>query len=174
MGIFDLLGLKRTESGAEENNSALGGIARRIDALGAEKATLVAAFAAVLVRAARSDLDVSDEESARMADIVSEFGGLSTADASLVVEMATEISTERGSAHDYLVTRELHRLAGPKEREQLLSCIFAVCAADDSITLDEEEEVRQMATELGFEHQEYTKARAAFKDQREIIRRLRK
>ncbi len=174
MGILDLLGLKPTASDTEENNSALGKIARRIDSLGSERATLVAAFAAVLVRAARSDLDISDEENARMVDIVSELGGLDINDAQLVVEMAAEISIKSGSAHDYLVTRELYRLAGPKERAQLLSCIFAVCAADDSITLEEEEEVRQMATELGFEHQEYTKARAAFRDQREIMRRLKK
>jgi hypothetical protein len=47
-----------------------------------------------------------------------------------------------------------------------------VCAADDSISLVEEEEVRQVASELGFSHREYTEARAAFRDKREVLRGL--
>ncbi|HSN53872.1 MAG TPA: TerB family tellurite resistance protein, partial [Candidatus Sulfomarinibacteraceae bacterium] len=59
------------------------------------------------------------------------------------------------------------------DRERLLHCLFAVTAADDSISLVEEEEIRQVANELGVEHAQFTEIRAAFRDKREVLRGLR-
>lgn len=170
MGLLELLGFK----GEAENAKAvdnLGVIAERIDGLEPENARLLVAFAMVLARTARADLDISDDERSRMVDIVADFGELERSDADLVVELTTELADRHGGTQEYIATRELKRLARPADRERLLRCFFAVCAADDSITLLEEEEVRQMATELGFEHAEYTAARAAFREHREVLKR---
>jgi uncharacterized tellurite resistance protein B-like protein len=172
ISILERLGLKLSEPAADKPGDKLGVIAGRLEDLEPTRARLVAAFATVLVRTARSDLHVSEEESARMVEIVRSFGELTENDARIVVELATELGTRQGGTQDYLATRELKDLSGPEERKRLLRCFFAVCAADDSISVLEEEEVRQMATELGFEHAEYTRARAAFRDQREVLRQL--
>jgi uncharacterized tellurite resistance protein B-like protein len=86
--------------------------------------------------------------------------------------MATNDALVRGASQEYLATRELKRLATEEERRRLLHCLFAVCAADDSISLEEEQEVRQVASELGFELKDFTEARSAFRDQREVLRGL--
>ncbi|MBD3873515.1 MAG: TerB family tellurite resistance protein, partial [Acidobacteria bacterium] len=144
--ILEQLGLKQSETAADNPEDKLGVIAGRLEGLEPKRARLVAAFATVLVRPARSDLHVSEEESARMVEIVRSFGELAESDARLVVELATELGTRQGGTQDYLATRELKDLCGPEERKRLLRCFFAVCAADDSISVLEEEEVRQMAT----------------------------
>ena len=105
-----------------------------------------------------------------MVEIVRNFGGLSAEDAGLVVEMATHESLMRGASQDYLATREFRRMASDDDRRRLLHCLFAVCAADGSISVEEEQEVYQAASELGFELREYTEARSAFRDQREVFR----
>ncbi|MCP4895661.1 MAG: TerB family tellurite resistance protein [bacterium] len=170
MSILELFGLKQEKQSATEAGDKLGAIATRLDGLAPERSRLIAAFTMVLVRTARADLEISDDERTHMVEIVGNFGDLSEGDAKLVVELATELGNRHGGTQEYIATRELKRLCGPEERERLLRCFFAVCAADDSISLLEEEEVRQMATELGFEHAEYTRARAAFRDQREVLR----
>ncbi len=170
MSILERLGLKKLQKDASQSGDKLVAIAERLEGIEPDRARLLAAFATVLVRSARADLHVSEEESARMVEIVRSFGEISENDAALVVELATELGTRHGGTQEYIATRELKLLCGPEERERLLRCFFAVCAADDSISLLEEEEVRQMATELGFEHAEYTRARATFRDQREVLR----
>lgn len=47
--------------------------------------------------------------------------------------------------------------------------IFAVAASDESITNQESEEVRQIARELGLEHQDYIAARQNFLHQLEAL-----
>jgi hypothetical protein len=49
-----------------------------------------------------------------------------------------------------------------------------VCAADESISVVEEEEVRQIASELGATHEEYVTARAEFREKREVLRGLKR
>lgn len=172
MSLLELLGLKDRGPGPVTADPSLGAVADRLTGLPRDRALRVAAFAAVLVRAARADLRVSPEENARMVAIVTELGGLSEEDARLVVEMAANDALARGASREYLATRELRRLATAEERRRLLHCLFAVCAADDSITLEEEREVRQVASELGFELEDFTKARSAFREQREVLRGL--
>ena len=42
--------------------------------------------------------------------------------------------------------------------------------ADDTITGDEEEQIRQIASELGLSHREYIKARLAYTDKRSVFK----
>ena len=69
--------------------------------------------------------------------------------------------------------REFREISSPAERRQLLDCMFAVSAADDSISSAEESQIRQIASELGFTHREFVTARLAYSDQREVMRAFR-
>jgi len=171
VSILELLGLKTGPTRvAPTETGSLRSIAERLQGMDGDRAYLVAAFAAVLVRAARADLDVSVAETDRMVGILRELGGLSADQARLAVDMVTERSVVNGISEDYLATREFKRVAGPEERRRLLHCLFAVAAADDSISIEEEEEIRQVASELGFEHREFTAVRSEIREHREVLR----
>ena len=57
-----------------------------------------------------------------------------------------------GGTEDYLVTREFEKVASSEEKLELLDCLFAIGAADDSILTVEDNEIRRVASELKLEH----------------------
>ena len=171
--ILDALGVASPGSQVTATASpAVQAIAGRLDGLDPERARLVAALAMVLARAARADMEASERERALIATILQQHAGLSADQADLVTELVTHRQQLFGASAAYLATREFKRLATPVELECILRCLFAVCAADDSIALVEEEEVRQVASELGFTHEQFVAARSAFREQREVLRGL--
>ena len=173
MSIFDWLAGRSEGAGEpDQRSAATRDIVDRLTGLPPDRAVWVASFAMVLARAARADLEISGEELAAMSEIVERVGGVPSDQAQLVAEMAAHRNQLLGASEDYLATREFKAVAGDGDRERLLHCLFAVTAADDSISLVEEEEIRQVANELGIEHTEFSEIRAAFREQREVLRGL--
>jgi uncharacterized tellurite resistance protein B-like protein len=176
MGIFDWLGARPAAEEKDEHggSTAVRDIMDRLGELPPERARWIAAFAMVLARAARADMEISSDEMQSMGEIVREYGGLPEDTAVLVAEMAAHRNQLMGVTEDYLATREFKNVAAEGDRERLLHCLFAVCASDDTISLVEEEEVRQVANELGLEPEQYVRARAEYSDKRAVLRAARK
>ncbi len=174
MSIFDWLKRSAGERPAVEQSgsTAVRDIAHHLSNMDPDRASWVAAFAMVLARAARADLDISSDELRAMQKIVHEVGGLPEDQASLVAEMAAHRNELLGVTEDYLATREFKKVAAAGDLERLLHCLFAVTAADDSISLVEEEEVRQVANELGIDHSGFTAIRAAYREKRSVLKGL--
>ena len=149
-------------------------IVTQLEALDPDRARHIAAFAYILGRVANADLDITADETREMERLVQVHGGLDEDQAILVVQIAKSQNQLFGGTEDYLVTREFKRLTSPEQRRALLDCLFAVSAADDTISSAEEVLVRQIAHELGLTHQEYVKTRAAYSDKREVMRLARR
>jgi uncharacterized tellurite resistance protein B-like protein len=145
-------------------------IVLELDKLPPDRARYLAAFAYVLSRVAHADLDISDLETARMVELVGRAGNLAPPQATLVVEIAKSQSRLFGGTENFLVTREFRAIASDVERRELLDCLFAVSAADNAISADEESQISQIAGELGFPHTDYVTARLAYSDKRTVLR----
>ena len=63
-------------------------IVRALEEMEPDRARYVAAFAYLLGRVAHADLEISDDETRKMEDLVRRFGDLPEAQAVLVVEIA--------------------------------------------------------------------------------------
>ena len=159
-----------SESSTAADTESVRKIAAKLEALDADRAHYVAAFAYVLGRVAHADLDISEEESRAMEHLVQRHGGLAPDLALLVVEIAKSQNRLFGGTENFLVTREFANLATPEKKLELLDCLFAVSAADDSISAVEEEQVRGIATEIGLSHRQYIEVRARYSAQREVMR----
>lgn len=146
-------------------------IVAELDELDPSRARYLAAFAYVLSRVAGADLEISDVETARMVQLLIPLGHLSEAQALLVVEIAKNQNRLFGGTENFLVTRELRAIASDAERADLLDCLFAVSAADDAVSGEEETQIWQIARELGFSHDEYIRVRMAYSDKRTVLRR---
>jgi uncharacterized tellurite resistance protein B-like protein len=166
------LGLDATDTVDELDTPAIQMVASGLDGLVPDQARYLAVFAMVLARAARADLEVSDNERWVMSQILGEYTDLPDDQIELLLEMVVHRNRLFGATDDYVATREFRAMLSDQHRECMLRCLFAVCAADDSISLVEEEEVRQIATELGLSHEQYTAARAEYRDKREVLRGL--
>jgi len=145
-------------------------IVGELDQLDPARARYLAAFAYVLSRVASADLHISDVETARMVELLVQLGQLPEAQAVLVVEIAKSQNRLFGGTENFLVTREFREIASEAERQVLLECLFAVSAADDAISGEEETQIWQIARELGFSHADYIRVRMAYSDKRTVLR----
>ena len=148
-------------------------IVARLEALPRDQAEFLAGFAYVMSRAAQADLDISDAETAVMERSIVELGGLDEAQAVLVVEMAKIQARAEGSTEDFLVTRELARIATEEQKLAVLRCCFAVGAADDSISADEASIVNEIARELDLSREQLNAVREEFVERLSAIQALR-
>lgn len=75
-----------------------------------------------------------------------------------------------GGTEDYLVAREFKEVSTREQRLGTLNSLFAVAAADDIITAEEEAAVRQIASELGLSHRELVAARQPYSAKRSVLK----
>jgi uncharacterized tellurite resistance protein B-like protein len=171
MSLLRFLGLERAASPRVGETETVRRIAARLEGLPPERARHVAAFAYVLARVAHADLAIDGSESAEMEHLVTELGGLGAAEAALVVEIAKSQARLLGGTENYVVTREFRRTATADERARLLECVYAVAAADGTISAVEGSECMRVAEELGFTREEALAVRNTFRDKVALLRR---
>jgi uncharacterized tellurite resistance protein B-like protein len=155
-------GPDRGEAGGETDT--IRRIAARLERLPAERARFLAAFSFVLARVAHADLHISETESAAMEAAVAEVAGLPAEETALAVEIAKGQARLLGGTENYVVTREFRRLSDRDERARLVGCLYAVAAADGTISRAESSEIARIAEELGFLPEEAVALRAPWRD----------
>jgi uncharacterized tellurite resistance protein B-like protein len=175
MSLLGFLGLKREEQTNDIGDTeTVRRVVRELEAMDPEKARYIAAFAYILSRVANADLEISSVETQKMEEIIEKFGNLPSGQATLVVQIAKSQNRLLGPTEDFLVTREFKKISTLQQRQELLDCMFAVSAADDSISSAEEAQIRQISSELGFTHSDYITARLRYSDKREVLKPFRK
>lgn len=138
-------------------------IVGQLEALPPDRAAFIAGFAYILARVANADLDISDAEAAEIEQLVMAQGGLSEAEAVLVVGIARTQARLEGATEDFLVTRRWREISTVEQRQQLLACLFAVAiAGDETISAEENTEIRQISDELGFTMAELNAVRSSY------------
>lgn len=173
MSMFKWLGLGgQPETDSTGDTETVRKIVSELEAMDAERARYVAAFAYILGRVAHADLHFSADETRKMEEIVLRLGHLPAEQAILVVQIAKSQNRLFGGTENFLVTREFAEVSTAEQRQELLDCLFEVSAADASISGAEEAEIRQVASELGFSHREFVAARSVYSQHREVLKPL--
>jgi uncharacterized tellurite resistance protein B-like protein len=139
-------------------------IAAKLERLPAETARYLAGFAYVLARVANADMKIAAAEADEMRRTVRILAELSADEADLVVEIAKSQARLLGGTENYVVTREFRRNSTPIQRAQLLECLYAVTAADGTISTAESREIANVAEELGFTRAEANALRTRYRD----------
>ena len=174
MSLLRYLGLSSAAetgaAGGSGDTQTVRRIMSSLDAMDPERARFVAAFAYILCRVARTDLSISAEEAEAMERIVMERAGLTEEQAVVVLQIAKTQEKLFGSTENYLVTREFNKLATREQKVALLDCLFAVSAADESISTAEDNEVVRIATELQLPRDEVTAARGRYRDYLAVLK----
>ena len=176
MSILEFLGLdKRPPPVASSETATATETVRKItealDRLDPDHARYIAAFAYILSRVSHADLNISPEETRAMERIIMERGGLPEEQALLVVQMAKTQNLLFGATENFLVTREFNQMATREQKLALLDCLFAVSAADQSISTVEDSEVRQITAELRLEHADFIAARSRYRQHLAVLKK---
>ncbi len=173
MGILDWLRSATTQESSERGDTeTVRRIVARLDRLEPARARYLAAFAYILSRVAGADLHFSEHEMRRIVETIQRVGHLPEDQALLIAEIAKNQNRMFGGTENFLVTREFNEIATPEQRQDLLGCLFAIAAADDAVSGEEEQQIRQIASELGFSHDEYIAARLAYSDKRTVLKQM--
>jgi uncharacterized tellurite resistance protein B-like protein len=105
-----------------------------------------------------------------MERLVIEKGGLPEEQAMIVVQMAKTQNLLFGGTDNFSVTKEFKKLSSREQKLALLRCLFAVSAADESISTVESNEIRQISEELGLDRSEFTELRSEFRDHLAVLK----
>ena len=174
MSIWKFLGLDGSPAASQTATGDTETVRKIVDALNQmdpDQARYIASFAYVLSRVAYADLKISKEETRAMEGIVVELGGLPEEQAILVVQMAKTQSLLFAGTENFLVTREFCKMSTKEQRMQILECLFAVSASDDSISAEENHAIRRIAEELKIEHRDFIQARLAYKQHLSVLQK---
>jgi uncharacterized tellurite resistance protein B-like protein len=176
MSIWKFLGLEKKQLMGDSHTASpetetVRKIVEALDLMDPERARYTAAFAYLLSRVARADLNISAEETREMERIVQERSGLPEEQAILVVQMAKTQSRLFGGTENFLVTREFNNIATREQKLALLHCLYAVSAADQSISTVEDNEISMIAKELMLSHDDLVEARMAFRDYLAVLKK---
>ena len=124
-------------------------VSSELDTLPIETRRFVSVYAYVLARVVRTDPGFTDVERLFLERAVVETGGVSDAQAALVVQTAHSMGSLYGATEDYVLTREFARVASVEQCLALLRMGFAVSAADGHVSESELAELSEIGAELG-------------------------
>lgn len=145
-------------------------IVQQLDSLEPERARYIAAFAYILSRVARADMQISDVETREMEHQVIQLSNLPAEQAMLVVQIAKTQATLFGGTENFLVTQEFNEMTNLQQRLEVLDCLFAVAAADNVISTVEEREIRLINDELQLTHEQFIAARYRFRQYLAVLK----
>jgi uncharacterized tellurite resistance protein B-like protein len=145
-------------------------IIKSLDSLGTEKAHYVALFASILSRVAHADLNMSDVETRSIENTVMKIGGLDKTQSVLVTEIAKNQNKLLGGVENYLITREFSNVASKEQLFDLMESLFAVAAAEEGISAEENQEISRIADEIGLSRQDFLAVRAKFREDLNVLK----
>ncbi|MGE5325921.1 MAG: TerB family tellurite resistance protein, partial [Deltaproteobacteria bacterium] len=147
-------------------------IVNALDGMDPAQARYVGAFAYLLSRVAFADREISPQETRAMEQIVMERSKLPEEQAILVVQMAKTQNRLFGGTENFLVTQEFNEIASREQKLALLHCLYAVSAADQSISTLEDNEIRNISKELLLSHDDSIDVRVEYRDYLSVLKDL--
>jgi uncharacterized tellurite resistance protein B-like protein len=133
-------------------------VIEQLEALEPATARHLAGLAFILTRVADADDSIQPEETRRIEAILNTYANLSEEEAVLVAEIARHRRQLADCGCSYEVSRELRSQASVEQRRTMLRYLFAVATADGRISSHERSAIVQIASELGFSHEELVAA----------------
>lgn len=149
----------------QELSAALG-------AVDAERIRYLAAFGGLLGRVANADGNISEEEEQRIAAILETFSDLNEKESAAVKDIIRQQTQALAGLENHIYTRELNELADRQKKLEIASCLFAVAAADDEISPEENEAVRIIAKALMLAHSDFIAVRSLYRDKLSVLKNM--
>jgi len=171
MSLWSALGFASIrEDERAETSDAVSRIAAALQRLPPHRARYLAGFAYLLGRVAHADQYLSPEETREMRRLVSEYGDLDAGEVELTVEMAQEQARLFGATENFVVARELEATLSREQKLALIDCLFAIGAADETISTLEDNEIRIISSELRLTHADFIAVRRRYRDQLGVLK----
>jgi uncharacterized tellurite resistance protein B-like protein len=136
--------------------------------LGPERMEYLAGFAGELARVADVDDGMSAAEAALIKTQLTEHG-LTDVEAAVVLDLLRHEIEVLHSLPHHVLNRAVNKHASAAEKEALVDCLYAVAAADHSVSDLEEREIRRVADALLIPHSVLMRIRGRYRDRIEVL-----
>ncbi len=163
LSLLRFLGLDEQTAGRDAEPQSLVDLAVELDSLPPEEARFIAAFAYLLARVAGVDLRTDDVERVEIIRRLEGFAGIDTAQAEILAKSAVQMAEVHSASDDHLVARAFRDMTQHPEQIRLLRCLYAVAAADEIISTQEDNEIFEVAQAIGVARRDVVALRSEFK-----------
>ncbi|MBN2431712.1 MAG: TerB family tellurite resistance protein [Acidobacteria bacterium] len=172
MNLFEILGLSSRLDRTDdlERGSLYEQLENCLSGLPENEIRFVAGLAGLLGRVALADMKLETEEIEEIRRILREESSLTTEQVERVLRLIELHADEYFGAENVYYTRLINQAATKIQKLEVLHAVFAVAAANGSISVQEEAEIRTIASGLLLTHQEYIEIRIQFRDQLDVLR----
>lgn len=138
----------------------------------AERIRYLAAFGGLLGRVANADGHISEEEEQRIEAILETFSDLNEKESAVVKDIIRQQTQALAGLENHIYTRELNEMADHQRKLEITSCLFAVAAADDEISPEENESIRIIAKALMLAHSDFISVRSLYRDKLSVLKNM--
>jgi uncharacterized tellurite resistance protein B-like protein len=101
---------------------------------------------------------------------VIQHAGVPEEQAIIVIQIAKHQNALFGGTEDFLVTREFNKISTREQKLALVDCMYAVAAAEHLISVTEDNEIRQIASELRLDHPDVVAVRSRHRDHLAVLK----
>lgn len=136
-----------------------------------EEIRFIAGFAGLLGRVALSDMRLEPEEVSKIREILNTRTSLTPERIDRILELIRLQADQLFGSENIYYVRLINDTADRSRKMEVLDALFAVAAANDSITTEEEAELRLIADSLGLYHSEYIRVRLRYRDQLDVLKK---
>jgi uncharacterized tellurite resistance protein B-like protein len=164
VSLLRFLGLGGSADERSDEPASIAALSAELESLPPEDARFVSAFAYLLARIAGSDLRVEASEETEIARHLAAFGDLAESQARLLATSAVRVADVNSAADNHLVARAFRDMTELPERLRLLRCLYAVAAADETISTAEDNEIFEVASAIGVAREQVIALRSEFTD----------
>lgn len=120
----------------------------------------VACLAGLLARVTYVDLNIHQDEEKHMIASLLQWGDFEQEKAQAITQLALQHIKDLSGLENHLYCVPLSEDLSTSERFNIVTCLFALAAADGSVGNQESEEIRNINQGLLLEHKHYISARA--------------
>lgn len=159
MKFSKLLNLKK-------ENKAVGELDRELTPMlaGYEEKTqaILTGFAGLLGSVAYSDRDFSIEETEKLKEILREHTSFPYIDTEEISDIIKLLAEKTAGIEDYQYIRLINNNADNDTKKKIMTCLFLMAGADNSISVEEENRLAILANDLSLTKSDYTGIKEKF------------
>jgi len=173
INLFDILGISRTSPDREELEK--GTLFRELEKcfsdLTEQEIKFIAGFSGLLGRVALADMILEEEELEKIRQILNRETSISAARVDRIVNLLKMNADEYFGSENVYYTRLINASSDKKQKMDVLNALFAVAAANESVSAEEEAEMKLIADGLRLTHPEYIDVRLKYRDKLDIFKK---
>ncbi len=169
MPIRRLMSMFGMESETPTGNPFAAVLGEHLKNFPSERLEYLAGFAGQLTRVAYADDEISEVESQTISTLLVEHAGLQEAEAKVVIGLLKSQLDELRGCEEYRLNRAVNDNASAEEKDNLISFLFAVAAADGVVSNVEDQEIRLVGNALNIATERFMNIRTRYRDKLEVI-----